>query len=100
MDFDLAYVNEGVKTGQARCSAQIPKFMMSEDVMKQVNSVIVETLQKEPTEWHPRAISLFSEVVTIGGLSRSHYGEKEVTVSLVVEFLGALGKILNSFTHK
>jgi hypothetical protein len=100
MDFDLQYLESGIQAGQNQCIGLITGFKTTEYSMQHIRSVIAEVLKQEPQEWHPRAISLFSEVVTIGGLSRAHYGEKELEVNEVTEFLGWIGKIFNSFVHK
>jgi hypothetical protein len=50
-------------------------------------------------EWHPRAVAMFSEVITLGMLSRAYYGEAPLTLEQVAQFMGIFGLILNSFVH-
>ncbi|HZA23330.1 MAG TPA: hypothetical protein VFA32_12135, partial [Dehalococcoidia bacterium] len=48
-------------------------------------------------QWHPRAVSVFSEVITLGMLSRAYYGESSLTLKQVAQFTGIFALILNSF---
>jgi hypothetical protein len=48
-------------------------------------------------QWHPRAVSVFSEVITLGMLSRVYYGESSLTLEQVAQFTGIFALILNSF---
>jgi hypothetical protein len=48
-------------------------------------------------QWHPRAVSVFSEVITLGMLSRAYYGESSLTLEQVAQFTGIFALILNSF---
>jgi hypothetical protein len=48
-------------------------------------------------QWHPRAIAVFSEVITLGMLSRTYYGESPLTLEQVDQFTGVFALILNSF---
>jgi hypothetical protein len=48
-------------------------------------------------QWHPRAVAVFSEVITLGMLSRAYYGESSLTLEQVAQFMGSFALILNSF---
>src|ERR687892_2601127 len=48
-------------------------------------------------QWHPRAVSVFSEVITLGMLSRALYGESSPTLEQVDQFTEVFALILNSF---
>ena len=48
-------------------------------------------------QWHPRAVSIFSEVITLGMLSRAYYGESHLTLEQVDQFTEVFALILNSF---
>ena len=48
-------------------------------------------------QWHPRAVSIFSEVITLGMLSRAYYGESPLTLEQVDQFTEVFALILNSF---
>ena len=48
-------------------------------------------------QWHPRAVAVFSEVITLGMLSRAYYGESSLTLEQVAQFTGIFALILNSF---
>jgi hypothetical protein len=48
-------------------------------------------------QWHLRAVSVFSEVITLGMLSRVYYGESSLTLEQVAQFTGIFALILNSF---
>jgi hypothetical protein len=48
-------------------------------------------------QWHPRAVTVFSEVITLGMLSRTYYGESSLTLEQVAQFTGIFALILNSF---
>jgi hypothetical protein len=48
-------------------------------------------------QWHPRAVIVFSEVITLGMLSRTYYGESSLTLEQVAQFTGIFALILNRF---
>src|ERR687895_525072 len=48
-------------------------------------------------QWHPREVSVFSEVITLGMLSRAYYGESHLTLEQVDQFTEVFALILNSF---
>ena len=48
-------------------------------------------------QWHPRAVAVFSEVITLGMLSRALYGESSPTLEQVDQFTEVFALILNSF---
>src|ERR687894_2658306 len=48
-------------------------------------------------QWHPRAVTVFSEVITLGMLSRAYYGESSLTLQQVDQFTGVFALILNNF---
>jgi hypothetical protein len=48
-------------------------------------------------QWHPRAVAVFSEVITLGMLSRAYYGESSLTLEQVDQFTEVFVLILNSF---
>ena len=50
-------------------------------------------------EWHPRAVAIFSEVITLGMLSRAYYGEASLTLEQVAQFRDIFELILNSLVH-
>jgi hypothetical protein len=68
------------------------------------SNAIAETMElvgnaMSHVEWHPRAVAMFSEVITVGMLSRAYYGESSLTLEQVAQFMGIFGLILNSFVH-
>ena len=48
-------------------------------------------------QWHPRAVAVFSEVITLGILSRTYYSESSLTLEQVAQFTEVFALILNSF---
>ena len=48
-------------------------------------------------QWHPRAVSVFSEVITLGMLSCAYYGESSLTLEQVAQFTEVFALVLNSF---
>ncbi len=48
-------------------------------------------------QWHPRAVAVFSEVITLGMLSRAYYGESPLTLEQVDQFTEGFALILKSF---
>ena len=48
-------------------------------------------------QWHPRAVAVFSEVITLGMLSRAYSGESSLTLEQVDQFTEVFALILNSF---
>ena len=48
-------------------------------------------------QWHPRAVAVFSEVITLGMLARAYDGESSLTPEQVDQFTEVFALILNSF---
>lgn len=91
-------IENGVFGARTRCTGV--GFAPSEDQLKEAREVIRAALTETPGEWHPRAITLFAEVVTIGAVARAHYKEPALKPSEVANFASVVAGILNSFTHK
>ncbi len=100
MEFNYRALNGGVSAGHARCIRFIEKFEPSRIDLGATLNLLAEVLKRAPNQWHPRAVDLFSEIVTVGAISRSVYEEPALTVGEVTEYLGLLEKLFNSFTHK
>jgi hypothetical protein len=48
-------------------------------------------------QWHPQAVAVFSEVITLGMLSRAYYGESSLTLEQVDQITEVFAVIFNSF---
>ena len=91
-------IDAGILQGRSRFVSAIPNFDPDANDTKYRDFILgrVRAIQED---WNPRAVQILSELIIIGMYSREYYGESDLTVNEVDDFVTVLAIIFNSWLH-
>ena len=100
MNFESSYLYDGVQAARKRCERSIEGLIISNNTLDNAYALVEQALKRESAQWHPRAITLFSELLAMGAICRAYYGEPEITPTEADLHVKNIAYLFNSFTHK
>ena len=75
----------GISSGSIRFISSITGFVpRSEDIRDAQNLISDSLKQIDDKPWNPRAVLIFSELITIGMFSRKHFNESKLTIDEII----------------
>jgi|ERR1700730_3461373 len=93
-------IARGIEHAVERVSNDLPGFQPRQIDIELARDLVTRTIEAGARNWHPRAILVLSDLVTIGVCSRSHYGEQQLGIETVIRFSESLEEILNCWFHE